>query len=60
MTSIFLSSVMSGMEAMRSAEVAACECLDIEVNKAEGFPADPSSPRGACLPGVRQANGLIR
>ena len=59
MTSVFLSSVMSGMEELRAAAVAACESLDISVTKAEDFHADPSTPRGACLRGVGQANGLI-
>ncbi|MEZ5989858.1 MAG: DUF4062 domain-containing protein [Planctomycetota bacterium] len=59
MTSVFLSSVMSGMEEMRAAAVAACDALDISVTKAEDFSADPSTPRGVCLRGVGQANGLV-
>ncbi|HEX5050918.1 MAG TPA: DUF4062 domain-containing protein [Planctomycetota bacterium] len=59
MTSVFLSSVMGGVEAMREAAVAACDSLDIKVTKAEDFQADPASPRGACLRGVGAADGFL-
>lgn len=59
MTSVFLSSVMSGMEVMRDAAVAACDSLDIKVTKAEDFQSDAASPRGACLRGVGTADGVV-
>lgn len=59
MATVFLSSVMAGMEAMRRAAEAACESLGIKVIKAEDFVADPASPRGACLRGVANADGFL-
>ncbi|MFN3242963.1 MAG: DUF4062 domain-containing protein [Planctomycetota bacterium] len=56
---MFLSSVMSGMESMREAAVAACDSLDIRVTKAEDFQSDPASPRGACLRGVGSTDGFL-
>lgn len=59
MATVFLSSVMAGMEAMRRAAEAACESLGIKVIKAEDFVADPASPRGACLRGVGNADAVL-
>ncbi len=59
MTSVFISSVIGGMESMREAAEAACSALDIEVVRSEDFVASPSSPRAACLSGVAKADGMI-
>lgn len=59
MATVFLSSVMAGMEAMRRAAEAACESLGIKAIKAEDFVADPASPRGACLRGAANADGFL-
>lgn len=55
---IFVSSLISGLEPIRSAARSAIGDLGHEVVMAEDFGARPSSPQIACLEGVRQA-GLV-
>lgn len=59
MATVFLSSVMAGMEAMRRAAEAACESLGTKAIKAKDFAADPASPRGTRLVGVANADGFL-
>jgi hypothetical protein len=56
---IFISSLITGMEAERTAVAAAIAGLGHEVVRAEDFSADPEAPRLACLAGVRQSDVVI-
>lgn len=56
---VFISSVISGYEEYRAAVQEAVETLGHEVIRAEDFGASSSSPRVACLAGVRQADLVI-
>ncbi len=56
---IFISSVVGGLEDMRTAAADAVEALDHEVVRAETFAASPDSPQVACLAGVRSADVVI-
>ena len=56
---VFVSSVISGFESYRKAVCEAVESLGYTVIKAEDFNASPSSPRVACLDGVRAADAYI-
>jgi len=56
---IFISSLITGMEAERAAVKHAIELLGHEAITAEDFGARPSSPQVACLSGVRDANLVI-
>jgi len=53
---IFISSLVTGMEATRAAAREAVETLRHEPIMAEDFGALPSSPQVACLQGVRQSD----
>lgn len=56
---IFISSLISGMEAERAAAKRAIELLRHQAVMAEDFGAKPSSPQVACLAGVRQADLVV-
>lgn len=56
---VFISSLISGMEAERAAAKRAIELLRHETVMAEDFGAQPSSPQVACLSGVRQADLVV-
>ncbi|MEJ7777017.1 MAG: DUF4062 domain-containing protein [Sphingomicrobium sp.] len=56
---VFVSSVMNGFEAYRSAAIEAIEMLGHEVISAESFPSTASSSRIACLDGVRRADVVM-
>jgi hypothetical protein len=56
---IFISSVITGYEAYREAAQQAVETLGHEVIRAEDLGASSTSPRVACLSGVRQADLVI-
>lgn len=56
---IFISSVISGYEAYRSAAVEAVETLGHEVMRAEDYSARPDSPQQVCLAGVREADVVL-
>src|SRR4051812_3021879 len=56
---VFISSVITGYEAFREAAQQAIETLGHEVIRAEDFGASSSSPRVACLSGVRQADLVV-
>jgi hypothetical protein len=56
---IFISSLIRGFEAYREAAVVAVRSLGHEAITAEDFPASVSSPRVACLAGVRRADMVI-
>ena len=56
---VFISSVISGMEAYREAAAQAVRALGHEVVRAEDFGAQPESPQVACLAGVRQADAVV-
>ena len=53
---VFISSVISGFESYRDAAADAITSLGYEVICAENMGAVASSPQGACLAGVRQAD----
>jgi len=56
---VFISSVISGLEEYRDAAQRAAETLDHTVIRAEDFPASSTTPRRACLAGVRQADIVV-
>lgn len=56
---VFVSSVIGGMEAFRAAAVTAIRALGHEPITAEAFVAGPTSPRVACLAGVRGADAIV-
>ncbi|MBA2920070.1 MULTISPECIES: DUF4062 domain-containing protein [Sphingomonas] len=56
---VFISSLIGGMEDLRSAAVEAVQSLGHEAITAEQFSADDTSPRVACLSGVREANLVV-
>lgn len=56
---VFVSSVIGGMEPFRAAAVTAIRTLGHEPITAETFVAGPTSPRVACLAGVREANAVV-
>lgn len=56
---VFISSVMHGFEELRAAAVAAVKSLGFEPISAETFGAGVSSPRVACLQGVRKADVVV-
>ncbi|MEN1971286.1 DUF4062 domain-containing protein [Luteimonas sp. MJ204] len=56
---IFISSLISGMEAERGAARRAVELLRHQAIMAEDFRAQPNSPQVACLAGVRQADLVV-
>jgi len=56
---IFISSVIAGFEEYRAAAIAAVRSLGHEPITAENFPAGVSSPRVACLQGVRDADLVV-
>ena len=56
---VFVSSLIGGMEDFRAAAVEAIQSLGHEAILAENFSADASSPRVACLSGVREANLVV-
>ncbi|MBA3512302.1 DUF4062 domain-containing protein [Sphingomonas sp.] len=56
---IFISSLVRGFEDFRAAAVAAVRSLGHEPVTAETFPAGVSSPRVACLEGVRHADMVV-
>lgn len=56
---VFLSSLISGMEAMRDAAASAVATLGHQTVRAEDFGASPDSPQQACLAGVRASDALI-
>lgn len=59
LTKVFLSSVISGLEAFREAADEALTTLDHQVIRAEQFAASPKSPQIACLAGVRDADFMV-
>ena len=56
---VFISSLIGGMEDFRAAVVEAIHSLGHEAITAESLSADASSPRVACLSGVRDANLVV-
>jgi hypothetical protein len=56
---VFISSVMHDFDDMRAAAVAAVNSLGYEPITAETFAAGVSSPRVACLQGVREADVVV-
>lgn len=56
---VFISSLITGMEAERAAARRAIEMLGHQAVMAEDFPASASSPRVACLSGVREADVIV-
>ena len=56
---VFISSLIAGFEEFRAAAVAAVKSLGHEPITAETFAAGVSSPRVACLEGVRQADVVV-
>lgn len=56
---VFISSLISGMEAERAAVKAAIELLRHEAVMAEGFSAQPNSSQIACLNAVRQSDLVV-
>lgn len=56
---VFISSVITGYEAFRDAARQAVETLGHQVIRAEDFGASTSSPRVACLSGVRASDLVI-
>lgn len=56
---VFFSSVMEGYGAFRDAAADAIRRAGCDVVRAEEFPADTTSPRTACLDGVRSADGVV-
>ncbi len=56
---IFISSLISGYEDLRAAAVAAVRSLGYEPVTAETFDASLTSPRIACLQGVRTADLVV-
>jgi len=56
---VFISSVISGMEAYRDAAARAVRSLGHQPIRAEDFGAQPESPQIACLAGVREAKAFI-
>lgn len=56
---VFISSLIAGFEEFRAAAVAAVNSLGYEPITAETFGAGVSSPRVACLQGVRQADVVV-
>lgn len=56
---VFVSSLINGFEEYRAAAVAAVKSLGHEPITAETFAAGVSSPRVACLDGVRQADVVV-
>lgn len=55
---IFISSLISGMEAERALAKKIIKRLGNDFVTAEDFPAQPNSPQIACLQGLRQS-GLV-
>ena len=56
---VFVSSLITGMEAERAAVVRAVRSLGHAVIRAEDFGALPTSPQVACLDGVRSADLVV-
>ena len=56
---VFVSSLISGMEAERAAVKDAIETLGHQPLMAEDFGARPSSPQITCLHGVREADVVV-
>ena len=56
---VFVSSLITGMEAIRAAARSAITTLNHEPIMAEDFGALPHSPQVACLDGVRQAGAVV-
>lgn len=56
---VFISSVFRGMEPYRAAAAAAVQSLGYDPIQAEDFPVSSTSPRVACLDGVRAADAVI-
>ena len=56
---VFISSLIRGFEEFRAAAVAAVRSLGHEPITAETFPAGVSSPRVACLDGIRNADVVV-
>lgn len=56
---VFISSLISGMEAERAVVRRALSTLRHQAVMAEDFPAQPNSPQIACLTGLRQADLVI-
>lgn len=56
---VFVSSVIGGMEPLRAAAATAIRTLGHEPITAEAFAAGPTSPRVACLAGVRDADAVV-
>jgi hypothetical protein len=56
---VFVSSLITGHETLRAAAISAIRALRHEVILAEDFPAMATSPRVACLDGVRAAGAVV-
>lgn len=56
---VFVSSVMNGFEEYREAAFAAIRSLDLDIIRAEDFPAANVPSRVACLQGVREADLVV-
>ena len=56
---VFISSLISGMEAERAAAKAAIELIRHQAVMAEDFGAQPNSPQVACLNGLRQSDLVV-
>lgn len=56
---VFISSVMEGYEAFRDATAEGVRRAECEPVQAEDFVASSTSPRNACLDGVRSADAIV-
>lgn len=56
---VFISSVFQGMQPYRAAAAAAIRSLGYDPIQAEDFPVSSTSPRVACLAGVRAADAVV-
>ena len=56
---VFISSIMEGYEAFRDAAAEGIRRAGCDPVRAEDFPASSTSPRNACLDGVRSADAVV-
>ena len=56
---VFLSSLITGFEALRAEAASGATTLGHAVIRAEDFGAMPDSPQSACLAGVREADAVV-
>jgi len=56
---IFISSIITGLEDFRNAALRACQTLKYQVLRAEDFGANAGTPQQVCLAGVRAADVVV-